>query len=181
MKNAHRRMLAATVTGLAASLLVTGCSIAGTGASGPATSQPTGASTTVAPPSASPGADAGAVAAACTVVTEEDASAALGLDPGPGIGVTVTRGTTCTYGAAPTMVSVHVNQAGKAEYDQMHAKAVDGVIELNGIGEAAIGTFHPPVAAIMFYQGTSFVSIVIYGDDSPERAVTLATAAAGRL
>jgi hypothetical protein len=81
------------------------------------------------------------------------------------------------------MVSVHLSPAGKAEYDQMHAAPIDGAtpVDLDGIGAAAFGIFRSPVASIAFYQHSSYVSIVIYADGSQDRAVALATTAAGRL
>jgi hypothetical protein len=176
MMSTSRRSLAAAVLGFAAILLVAGCS---TGPqSGPAAA-PSGSS--AAPASATP--TAHAPADACTIVTEQDASAALGSDPGPGVPDAQSGVTACTYGTAPSMVSVHVSPAGKAEFDQMHGQPIEGTtaVDLSGIGDAAFGAFKDPVAAIAFYRGSSYVSIVIYADGSQDRAVALATAAADRL
>ena len=170
-----RRAIAATVLGLACVALVSGCS-AGQQA-GPAA--PSGSATASA--SAKPASHGSADA--CTIVTEQDASAALGADPGPGVPDAQSGVTACTYGAAPSMVSVHVSPAGKAEFDQMHGQPVEGAtpVDLSGIGDAAFGIFQAPLASIAFYRGSSYVSIVIFADGSQDRAVTLATAAAGRL
>ena len=54
-------------------------------------------------------------------------------------------------------------------------------VDLHGIGDAAFGKFVSPVASIAFYRASSYVSIVIFADGSQDRAVVLATAAAGRL
>jgi hypothetical protein len=172
MSNARVAIAATMVALVSASMLLTGCSAAVTGA--PATgSDPVAAASHAAKP----------VVTACTVVTEQDASSALGSDPGPGTAAAQSGVTACTYGAAPHMVSVHVSPAGKAEYDQMHAAPVDGAtpVDLSGIGDGAFGIFATPVASIAFYRGTSYVSIVILSDGSQARAVTLATTAAGRL
>ncbi len=164
---------AAKVVGIVSlGLLLAGCS------SGLPSSQSTSA----------PPADAATPAAspqltACTLVTEQDATAALGSDPGPGIAAAQSGVTACTYGAAPQMVSVHLSPAGKAGYDQMHSASVDGasLVDLAGIGDAAFGIFAAPIASIGFYRGSSYVSIVIYADGSQDRAMALASAAASRL
>ena len=175
MRNS-RRTLVTTVVGLAAILLAAGCSAspqsgAGATATGSSTS---GASAT---PTAKSAVDA------CTLVTEQDASAALGSDPGPGVPDAQSGVTACTYGAAPAMVSVHLSPAGKTEFDQAHAAPIQGatLVDLTGIGDGAFGIFQAPVASIAFYRGSSYVSIVIFADGSQDRAVALATAAAGRL
>ena len=172
-----RRTLAATALGLVSALLVAGCSMSPQ--SGPPATAPSG--TPVAQASTKPAAHA--VVDACTVVTEGDASAALGADPGPGVPESQSGVSACTYGTAPAMVSVHISPAGKAEFDQMHAAPIEGTtpVDLTGIGDGAFGAFKTPVAAIAFYRGSSYVSIVIYSDGSQDRAVALATAAAGRL
>jgi hypothetical protein len=174
MRNS-RRTLVTTVVGLAAVLLAAGCSASPQSGAGAAT---TGSSTAGA--SATP--TAKSAVDACTLVTEQDASAALGSDPGPGVPDAQSGVTACTYGAAPAMVSVHLSPAGKTEFDQAHA-AIQGatLVDLTGIGDGAFGIFQAPVASIAFYLGSSYVSIVIFADGSQDRAVALATAAAGRL
>ncbi len=172
----HRRTLAAAVLGLAAVLLVAGCS---TGPQAGPAAAPSGSATAQA--SAKPAAHG--AADACTIVTEQDATAVLGADPGPGVPDSQSGVTACTYGTAPSMVSVHVSPAGKAEFDQMHGQPIEGAtpVDLTGIGDGAFGVFQAPVASVAFYRGSSYVSIVIYADGSQDRAVALATAAASRL
>lgn len=120
---------------------------------------------------------------ACSLVTEQDVSTALGVDPGPGTDVVQTGGSAYTFGASPKTVSVHLSLAGKGVYDQMCAASVDGaaMVELSGIGDAAFGVFKEPVASIGFYRGDSCVSIVIVADGSQDRVVALAKTADGRL
>lgn len=120
---------------------------------------------------------------ACSLVAEQDAITALGVDPGPGTEVVQTGGNACTFGASPKTVSVHLSLAGKGVYDQMCAAPVDGaaMVELSGIGDPAFGLIEKPVASIGFYRAHSCVSIVIVADGSQDRVVALAKTADGRL
>ncbi|HMH58716.1 MAG TPA: hypothetical protein VK537_06010, partial [Galbitalea sp.] len=143
MSNIQRRLLVAIAASLAASILITGCSSTA-GSSAPSGSHSTGAAAGTSQHAAS------SAVTACMLVTEQDASAALGADPGPGTAAAQSGVSACTYGTAPRMVSVHLSPAGKAEYNQMHAAPIDGatMVDLDGIGTAAFGAFVPPVASI---------------------------------
>ena len=168
------QLVATAITGLGCMALITGCATSGP-SNGPAAASASVASS--ASPSASHAGSA-TVPSACSVVTEQDATTALGADPGAGVAQSQSDVTACTYGAGRSMVSVHVLPTGKAEFDKMHAATS---VDLSGIGDAAFGIFQPPVASIAFYRGSSYVFIVIVSDGSQDTAVALATTAASRL
>lgn len=183
MRDPRRRIVATVILCVACSLLLAGCS------SGPPNLTNAAGASSPRAPKASPSSSGPSPTAsqtantACSLVTEQDVSTALGVDPGPGTEVVQTGGSACTFGASPKTVSVHLSLAGKVMYDQMRAAPVDGaaMVNLSGIGDAAFGVFKEPFASIGFYHGDAYVSIVIVADGSQDRAVALAKTADGRL
>lgn len=169
---------------LVSCLLLAGCSSAPSPQSLSSAGLP---STAAAGPAAAPSTTAKATSSgavsACSLVTEADATAALGADPGPGAGPTQSPTSGCTFGVSPSMVSIHLSPAGKAEYDQMRAGPVQGAMigDLAGIGHGAFGAFTAPFASIASYHASAYVSIVIVADGSQDRAIILAEAADARL
>lgn len=152
MRTSRRHLLAAGV----ASLLVPGYGIAGGTSSDPVGSQPTASSASVAP---------------------------RAVFSWPGKKIIHSGVSASARGASPRSVSVHVPSVAKAEREQMHAVSVDDVtlVDHQGMGEAALGIFAPPVTSIGFYRSKSYLSTVIREGGSQNRAVGLAPATAGRL
>lgn len=178
----------AAAWGMAASLLLAGCSSASP-SPGKTAPVPDG-STTVSPTAGSAAAapePAAAATAACSLVTEQEAGAALGADPGRGQAVSSHGASSCMYGASPAIVTVNVVPArGKAAYDHVRAQAGAGqLVDIAGVGDAAFGTFSGPAASVQFYKGDTFVAVVLFtgraGASPKDQVVILAKTAAGRL
>ena len=157
-----------------------------TTAAGSATTPAAGSATT---PAASGGNDH-----PCSVVTEQEASTALGADPGPGQETPsgVTGVGTCVYGAGSSVVRVIVDAsgAGKAIYDGDRSTVVGInpalVVDVAGVGD---GAFETPSGAseatVYLYKDTTFVEITLgtAATTGPpkDQAIALATTAAGRV
>ena len=179
-------------------LALTGCSGGGAASGVAGTGQPPAAGSAV-PSQASPGAATDTPTAAagnahpCSVVTEQEATAALGADPGPGQesppGVTGLG--TCVYGSASSVVRLSVDSSGvgKAIYDGDRTSATAAnaasVVDVPGVGD---GAFETPSGAsqttIYFYKGGTFVEITLgipTGLPPKDQTIVLATAAAGRV
>jgi hypothetical protein len=178
----HPRIIATVVLGLSGSLLLAGCSIGSP--STPIAADPSGSAAPSA--SASPSGHTGAVAA-CSLITEQEASTALGADPGPGAADARGIATSCTFGSPPSLLRVDLVPAdGKAGY----AHALDlaksnSVVTINGVGDEAFGTFNNAIGAIEFSKGDAVVIVVLAPLDaskaSQNKMTVLATLAAGRL
>ena len=186
----------AVVTGIL--LALSGCSQGGPASGSAGTGQPPPAGSAV-PSQASSGATADTPAAAtanahpCLVVTEQEATAALGADPGPGQETPpgATGNGTCVYGSAQSVVRLAVDSSGvgKAIYDG-DKSTVSGanaalVVDVPGVGDAAFETPSGASATtIYFFKGTTFVEITLgipTGEPPKDKTIRLATNAAGRV
>lgn len=189
----HPRGLVAAAAALIGCLLLAACSSAPTQAKPPlahdgsAAASASSRSSPATPSAGTSHADRAAAANACALVTEHEAGVALGSDPGAGHAVTAHGAYSCTYGTAPTIVTVNLLAAGgRAAYDHARTLAPAGrVVDLHGVGTAAFGVFTGPAAEIWFYHGDSMVAVgVINGaaTSPPQAAATaLAKTAAGRI
>ena len=190
MTHSHRRHGAGLVAVVACALL-TACSNSATHNVAVASSAD-GPPSTAAPaaPSDSPTVAAGA-ATACSVLTEQDVSSALGGDPGVGNLDTRAKGSSCAYGGTLAL-SVNVTLVaakGKAAFD--YAKTADPgsgdtVVDVPGVGDGAFGILSPTGASVEFYKGDRFVSVLVSstqgdaGTAPKDKALALAKVAAGR-
>ena len=128
---------------------------------------------------------------ACSLVTEQEAAAALGADPGPGIQTALEgTATACTYRAGGSTLQFTLTLSdGKATYDEEHAHipsaAASIISDMTGIGDNAFGQFQGPRGAINFDKGDALVvmGLNLAGATDPPRdqLTVLATAAAGRI
>ena len=128
---------------------------------------------------------------ACSLVTEQEAAAALGADPGPGIQTALEgTATACTYRAGGSTLQFTLTLSdGKATYDEEHAHipsaAASLISDMTGIGDNAFGQFQGPRGAINFDKGDALVvmGLNLAGATDPPRdqLTALATAAAGRI
>jgi hypothetical protein len=176
---------AALMAGLALSL--TGCASAGVpAASAPASTA--GAATSPASASSTPGAPAvtSRGTTACTLVTRQDASTALGAAVGPGKSATAQGGSRCVYGDGALIVSTDAQ--GKTAYDQGRAamtSAPKGTwAVVRGLGDGAFVSHGGFVASVEFYQGATMVSVILSGSQPPPptaAALAVARAAAARM
>lgn len=138
------------------------------------------------PVSRNPGADP------CAIVTQKDATTALGSDPGPGEAVVTPAGTgRCTYdsNAGNLMATITPNQT-QAAFTRVHdmtakSSRADAFAEVGEVGHGAFSTWGGPMASIQFYKGSTAVYIMLTlgaRKPSPKSQVTaLAAAAAGRI
>jgi hypothetical protein len=182
-------------------LAVSGCH-AGVSASGsggtsqspaPAASSPTSQATTAAGSTTTPGASGGNDHP-CSVVTEQEASTALGADPGPGQETPpgAAGAGQCVYGAGPSVVRVTVDASGvgKAIYDGDRS-TVTGinpalVVDVTGVGNGAFETPSGATEATVYlYKGNTFVEITLGTTTTTgppkDQVIALATTAAGRV
>lgn len=196
MTQPRPRTCAASVLAVAACLLLAAC-----GSSSPthantttARSNDTTASSSPVHPTSTAGAKVGtsspaapAATNACALVTEKEAGAALGADPGPGRDVASHGASSCMYSTSPSLVTVNaLPSAGKADYEHLRAQAPGGrVVNIAGVGDAAFATFSGPAASIDFYKGDTFVAVVLItgraGSPPKARAIALARTAASRI
>jgi hypothetical protein len=171
-------------------LAVSGCQA---GSASNAASAPTSQATTAAGSTTTP-AVSGGNQHPCSVVTEQEASTALGADPGPGQesppGVAGLG--TCVYGAGFSVVRVSVDTSGvgKAIYDNDRSTVMGDnpalVVDVPGVGDGAFETPNgASQATVYLYKGGTFVSITLdtAATTGPPKnqVIVLATTAAGRV
>lgn len=184
MKSSRRRVAAAAVLGLTGGLLLAGCSSGqfslGSASSAPAAS----ASASASSPSSAHGGGGGG---ACSLVTQQEAAAALGTDAGPGVENSQGIATTCTFGTPPTVLTVaFLPSGGKVAFD--HALALEqgnALVTVDGVGDAAFGRFSGPIGAIEFHRGDALVSVLLENSGpvapSQDEMTALGKTVAGRL
>lgn len=180
---ARRRMLIAPIAalGVAAVLLLTGCSAASsgspsvTGSSGSAKPIPSAASSH---PRAT---------TACALITEQDATTALGSDPGAGTADVSGTSSSCSFGQYPNLLTVNlVAVHGKADFDHLTGRDTSHtLVALSGVGDAAFALAKGEVANVWFTRGDAMVTIALVesaaGTNPQDVAMTVAQAADARL
>lgn len=125
---------------------------------------------------------------ACELITEQEATTALGTDPGPGqetpLGETASA---CTYLAGTSSLQLSLTPiGGKAVFDRERAgipTGTTGVTDVSGVGDAAFSQITGTRAAINFDKNDALVVIGLTNTGTPptqDQLTTLATAAAGR-
>ena len=127
---------------------------------------------------------------ACTIVTEQEAMAALGNDPGAGAESYTAGVGNCVYGARSSVVRVSIDPTyGKAVYegDLSSLKSANSavVVDVPGVGDAAVVTpSGASQATVYFYKAKAFLEITVgveTGEPPKDKAVALATNVAGRM
>ena len=124
---------------------------------------------------------------ACDIVSEQDATTALGADPGAGVAVSTSGASSCTFGHYPSLVTINmVGPGGKA--DLAHIRSADttgSLTDIPGIGDSAFGVSTGPVASVWFSKGDTMVAIVVVGGSSGgpfiDQAKVIATTALAHL
>lgn len=196
----HRPRTLVTVALTATGLLLTGCSssspthantvAAQTGSTtGAAANAPT---STAGTPSAAPAPTAQAgVAAACDLITEAEATAALGADPGPGSKFASHGSSQCQFGSYQAQfLLVNITPTrGKAGYDLMHnnpkLSQAGSVANLAGVGDRAFEITGPGTASIYFNKGDALILVSVAIPSAPvapkAQALALAKTAADRV
>lgn len=146
-----------------------------------------GAPSSTAPPAAASPSGDSSVVSACSLITEQEASTALGTDPGPGAADSQGIATSCAFGTPPYVVTINlVPGGGKAAYE--HALGIAKarqLVTISGVGDGAFGEFKGSFATIEFYKGDALVNVVlgVKGATAPpqDQTMVLAQLAAGRL
>ncbi len=138
-----------------------------------------------------PPAAPGGATTACVLVTEQDATAALGKDPSPGTKFDSHGSTQCQYGSAQSaFLPVNLTPShGRGGYDHIHnnpsGRATAHFVDLTGVGDRAFEIAQRNTAGIFFNKGDAVVavSLSIRAATSPPagQAVALAKIAASRL
>jgi hypothetical protein len=200
MTDPHRHTAAAVAACLAAGMLLAACSSSTPAAhTTPATQTTTAstaatsvAATNAASAAATPAAAPAAGGTACSLITEADATTALGTDPGPGTGYTGAHDSSqCHYGTYQSkLVLVNITPTqGKLAYDNMRnnpdAGKAGSVIDVAGVGDKAFEVDSHGSAGIFFRKGDALVavSVVFYLAASPptDQVRALAKLVAGRI
>jgi hypothetical protein len=196
MTQGHVRTVTAAAAGIAGCLLLAGCSSSSrTGADTPPThtinsagSSSIAASTSAAgdPAGASSPAAAAGGTVACTLVTEHDATTALGADPGPASRFASHGSSQCQYGSYRTkFLLVNLTPTrGKAAYDLVHNSTELHAVDLAGVGDRAFEVSGPGTAGIYFTKGDALVvvSVTMRTATPPEdQALALAKIAQSRV
>ena len=120
----------------------------------------------------------------CSLVTEAEATTAIGAAAGPGVPGGSSDVPRCTYGNGALIIDA--SSQGRAEYDSQHAAMTSGPAgssrEVSGVGDAAFEVSGGPTAIVMFAKGSTLVEIILQGSLSApaDAGITLASAAAGR-
>jgi hypothetical protein len=151
-----RRIASAFLMTAAAGMLLTGCKTASTAA-------PSGTGAGADPTTAAAVAGAGKAPDPCSLITEADATTAIGKDSGAGVPGGSADAPQCIYGDGALVVIV--DQRGKAEYDSNHdAMAAGGSQDVSGIGDGAFEVSGGPTALVYFYKGSTLVEIMLQGN-----------------
>jgi hypothetical protein len=159
-------------------------STAPAGASPAATSSvatPAASSEAATPAAAAPAVNAGGSGmTACGLITEQDASAALGAAAGRGTAGGTAALSECIYAGGALLVSMKTD--GKAPYDQALAGArAKGLPNLPGIGDSAFKSGTDKFCALLFIKGTTLVSVLLNASNAQDEAVAVARVAASKL
>jgi len=160
-------------------LLLAGCGPAKspTAAAGatPAATSSSGTSTTT--PAAATG---GSGLTACGLITEQDASAAIGAAAGPATAGGTAALSECLYGDGALIISMKTDS--KAFYDTEHAAAqTKGATDVPGVGDSAFQAGTDQNSTLAFLKGTTLVSIILSGTGAKDAAIAVAKIAASKL
>jgi hypothetical protein len=192
----HPRMLAAAALS-ATGLLLTACSSKpsqpSTQANNPlptaishssiAAATPSTPLDTAAPRGTTPATSQTSGASACALITEHDATAALGADPGPG----EEAPGHCIYavGAASMNIIVQSLPDGAASFGRLRTAQGSHAVDVPDLGDGAFGIFEGPIAVVNFYKGDTLVAIELAmtgtTTSSQNQTTALAKLAAGRV
>ncbi len=163
-------------------LALTGCGSAGPKAPGATTTPAAGANAHAQTTTTTPG--GGTATMACGLITEQEATAALGSPSGPGTSGGGPALSQCNFDEGALIISMKTQ--GKTLYDQSRASLPAGrFTDLPGVGDGwfETGGGTSSLVTVEFYKGTTLVSILFTpGDGSPKDAVvTVAKIAASHL
>lgn len=117
---------------------------------------------------------------ACDLITEQDASTAIGAPAGPGAAGGAATLSECIYGDGALIISMKTD--GKAFYDTEHTAAnAKGATDVPGVGDSAFQAGTDQNSTLAFLKGTTVVSILLNGTGAHHAAVAIAKIAASKL
>ena len=161
-------------------LLLAGCGLAKPSAAPAAANPQATSSVAAAAATAAPGKAGGSGMTACRLITEQDASAALGKAAGQGTAGGTAALSECIYADGGLIVSMKTDS--KALYDKSRSGArAKGVPDLPGIGDSAFKAGTDQSCTLLFLKGTTLVSILFSGAGAQAGAVEVAKTAASKL
>ena len=122
----------------------------------------------------------------CALITEQEAAAALGQDPGPGQEhPTQDASTICLFTIGKSFLEVALTPTnGKAAFDRARAKAQTaasaGLLDLPGLGDTAFEFAHGSQATVAIVKGGIYlvVGLNLDGATNPPKTQIMALAAA---
>jgi hypothetical protein len=154
---------------------------AATSAAAPAAATSAATSAAAAPAGASVAVTAaGSGLTACRLITEQDASGALGRAAGQGTAGGSTALSECIYDQGSLIVSMRTDS--KAFYDKSRTAAMaKGASNVPGIGDSAFKAGPDNFCTLLFVKGTTIVSILFGGTGAQHAAVAVAKVAASKL
>ncbi len=158
-----------------------GTSSAASSAAVPAAANPAATTSAAAPAAtAAPVEAGGSGMTACGLITEQDASTALGRPAGSGTAGGSAALSECIYDGGALIVSMKTD--GKALYDKSRAQAkAKGVPDVPGIGDSAFKAGTDKFCTLLFIKGTTLVSVLFGGTGAQDAAVAVAKTAAAKL
>jgi hypothetical protein len=171
-------------------LLLASCSTAqSSSAPAGANSAATSAAATSAAAAASVAAPAATAAAvnpggsgltSCALITEQDASAALGRASGHGTAGGTAALSECIYDDGALIISMRTDS--KTLYDKSLASAqAKGSPEMHGIGDSAFKTGTDENCVLLMLKGTTIVSVLFSGPSAQDVCVAVAKTGASKM
>jgi hypothetical protein len=169
-----------TLLAAAGCLLLASCAAART-STAPAGANPATTSSVAAPATTAAAVKAsGSGMTACGLITEQDASAALGRAAGHGTPGGTAALSECIYADGALIVSMKTDS--KAFYERAHSAArAKGAPDVPGIGDSAFKAGTDQSCTLLFIKGTTLVSILFGGTGAQAAAVAVAKTAASKL
>jgi hypothetical protein len=162
-------------------LVLTGCGpakspVAAAGGSPAATSTTSAPATTAAAP-----AGGGGGLTACDIVSEQDATTAMGSAAGPGTAGGTAALSECIYADGALIVGMKPDS--KALYDSSHDGALaKGAKAVPGVGDSAfLAVIDGQHCTLEFLKGTTLVSIIFSGPSAEDGAIEVAKTAASKI
>jgi hypothetical protein len=122
-------------------------------------------------------------ASACALITEADATTALGADPGPG----EKAPGHCIYAAGAASMNIDVRSLpdGAASFNNLRTASGSHAVNVPDVGDGAFGIFEGPIGVVNFYKGDTLVAVELAtggaGTTSQDQTTALAKIAAGRV
>jgi hypothetical protein len=153
---------------------------AGTSPAATSVATPAGTATPAATTAAAPAGGSGMTA--CGLITEQDASTALGKSVGKGTAGGTAALSECVYAYSGGELLVSMKTDSKALYDSSRVAALGkGAPDVPGVGDSAFKSGTPQSCALLFVKGTTLVSILLGGPAAQTAAVAVAKIAAAKL